>query len=115
MKNAMKILMLSMMFTFIGQNLFAVSVNDEKPKSEVAIYPNPASNYLRINYSSTNDYNIVISNILGSVVYTSPVVSSFENSTFINLNDLKILNGIYLVKVYESTNLIATQKLIVRK
>ena len=108
-------IMVSVMFTFFAQNTYAIASFDDKPKAEVLIYPNPASNYLNINYTTNSDYTIVISNILGAVVHTTPIISRFENTTFLNLTDLNIQNGIYLVKVYEGENLKATQKLIVRK
>ena len=114
MQNGIRILMMGLVFAFMAQSLVATPF-DEKPKAEVTIYPNPASNYVRINYITNNDYRIVISNILGAVVYKTSTIYHYENSTMLNLTDLNIQNGIYLVKIFEGNNLKATQKLIVRK
>lgn len=115
MKNLVTYGVIVLVSMFIGNSVMATTQYDEKPKKEVVIYPNPASNYLRINYNATLDYHVVISNILGSIMYTTPTISSFENTTMLNLVDLNMQNGIYLLKVYEGSALKATQKLIIRK
>lgn len=80
-----------------------------------SIYPNPAINMVNINYEASTNYQIVISNILGTVIYKSPTISQFTRNHVIRLMDLHVQSGIYLIKIYEGTTVRATKKLIVKR
>lgn len=68
------------------------AISYDTPENELVIFPNPFINEIQIRSKSGS--SIIITNIIGEVVYENP---SFENNiTKINLEHLP--NGIYLVK-----------------
>jgi len=77
------------------------------------VYPNPASNFINIDYSlkSNNENSYVkIINLLGSVVKTEPLNSS-QNKVRINTSDLT--NGIYFYSIIVNGKVYKTKKLII--
>jgi hypothetical protein len=67
--------------------------NNSIKNADLLIYPNPASNYISINYSSSSKSKLSIINMFGEIV--------FENEYFGNIKDAidirTFLNGAYLV------------------
>ncbi|QOD62002.1 T9SS type A sorting domain-containing protein [Polaribacter haliotis] len=85
----------------------SLGVNDEVTfANSLSIYPNPASNNLYINTDTTIS-KVQIFNLLGKKV--------IETTTLSNKSlDVSGLNGgVYLIKVFNSVNKTATQKLII--
>jgi hypothetical protein len=64
----------------------------ETLKPEINIYPNPATDYVNINFAGTG--NLIITNILGQVVYA---VSHTESTISLNVAEWK--SGMYFVTV----------------
>ena len=103
------------LFVLFGQNGLANTNNwyDNTP-TRLTLYPNPATNMISLTYQASSDYTIVISNILGTVVYKSKTISSFQETNILYLQDLKVQSGLYLVKIFVGDKLDATKKLVVR-
>jgi len=116
MKGTMKFLSVAIMLIAMNVNSIQASQSswDQEPVKALSIYPNPAVNLINIEYQASSDYQIIISNILGTVVYKSATIGQFNEGNLLRLTDLEVSSGIYLVKVYEGTVLKATKKLIVR-
>lgn len=82
--------------------------------NQVKVYPNPASDNLVIdcgtNYTGLNGYSIRITNLVGQVVYDSPVASQITN---IQLNPPAWVNGTYLVQFIHPNGTIQDTKRII--
>jgi hypothetical protein len=99
----------------VYQNLWNIGDGiQENTLSEMKIYPNPASNNLTVNVLSkeTTKANLVITNLMGQVVYSQNVALETGANQF-NLSVLNYSSGFYLVNVKTSKGS-STQKLIVR-
>lgn len=82
--------------------------NDEN--TNLAVYPNPTKGYLFLDFKdgSVNDFaNIFIVDMNGRIVFSN----SFRQSCKINLNELSISPGIYVLRVQLSGKII-TRKII---
>jgi len=77
---------------------------------KVTLYPNPANNLLIITSDEENITNVEIYNTLGERVYNS----SPSNTHTINLNVSSQPNGVYLVRLIMSNDII-TKKFIIQK
>ena len=117
MSKLIKIIGISAMLFVLntGQINASNSFWDQQPTPTFSVYPNPAINMVNVEYAASADYQIVISNILGTVVYKSPIISQFKENNPLRLIDLDIKSGLYLIKIYEGNTLKATKKLIVRR
>lgn len=90
--------------TNLFNNNTLTSQNFNQNNLEVTLYPNPANDVL--NVEMTNEVQLVeIYNIQGQKVVTS-------NQKQINVSDLS--SGMYMVKVQDSENAIATKKVIIK-
>lgn len=90
--------------TNLFNNNTLTSQNFNQNNLEVTLYPNPANDVLNI--EMTNEVQLVeIYNIQGQKVVTS-------NQKQINVSDLS--SGMYMVKVQDSENAIATKKVIIK-
>ena len=69
---------------------------DETTKESVAIYPNPADNFVRINCE--NNYNVMIFNAIGQKIAE---IETGNNELNINTTDYE--NGVYFVKIGDKT------------
>jgi len=78
------------------------------------MYPNPASNFVSIEYKTTQDFYISIVNIIGVEVYKTEVLHGYEGQQNIGLTHLNLENGIYLVKIIQDDKTVSTQKLVYR-
>jgi hypothetical protein len=87
----------------------SVTLNNQ----DLRIYPNPASEYIKISLKGINEsqrIDIKIYKVNGSLVYQSDIV----NNEMLNLNNLNIEYGLYFIKI-ESDNLVETSKFIYSK
>jgi len=79
--------------------------------SGIKIYPNPASDHLTIETSSTMENGILdIYNIKGQ-----KVVEHLINDSYTEINTSNLANGIYIVKVSNSDNQIEERKIMIGK
>lgn len=82
-----------------------VSGIDELDASSITIYPNPVSNYLKIEHSEKGNVDVTIYNALGEKI----VETTFSES--IKVNTENFAKGIYIVEV-KSKNRVVTKKLV---
>ena len=83
--------------------------------NELSIYPNPATDNVNINFSTitSNQVEIVITNIIGEIIETVSINSKIGNNIAqLNTNDYP--KGHYFVSI-NSNNQITTSKFIVNK
>lgn len=77
--------------------------------SQVSLYPSPANNELFINDIDGKVNRIEIFNVLGKKVLAKKLTTSIQR-----LNTSNLANGMYLVKLSDDNNNVATKKIIVR-
>ncbi|MBN2779115.1 MAG: T9SS type A sorting domain-containing protein [Bacteroidales bacterium] len=70
----------------------------------INIYPNPANDYINVEFGENKTYNVVIFNNLGQKV-REVLLTSYNNK--INVNDLQ--SGIYTIKI-QVDNVIINKK-----
>lgn len=88
-----------------GDTLF---LEEEEIDNRIKVFPNPFSNYLRINSTFDEAYSVQIFNLLGEKVYTSHAISKNEKLDVSELN-----SGIYIIKVIgKNQKQLSIQKLI---
>lgn len=89
---------------------------DAMSKGSVSnIYPNPAGNYVTIDYELTpkvKQASVRIFNLLGSTVKEA-VMEKGSNELRINISDLQ--NGVYFYSVLINGNIYKTKKLVIRR
>ncbi len=84
-----------------------LSVNQELISKTIAIYPNPAQDYIQFNnLSGTTPSRIMISDQTGRILLNQP----YEEGRQFNISELD--NGIYLVRLYSGNKTIGTSKLV---
>lgn len=83
-----------------------VGVPEKSQANNVSIYPNPFSKHLTIN-NLENVRTVVMSNILGQVVYKTEL---FDQK--INLNTDNLNNGVYFVTTVNTDNTVGTKRII---
>jgi len=81
-------------------------VNGEKPKV-AKVYPNPASDVLRISFDA-GQYQLTITDLTGSVVLSKEVNTDFES-----VDISAITNGAYMVKLQNET-ISESHKIVIR-
>jgi hypothetical protein len=80
-----------------------------------AIYPNPASNYISLDYqltSKVNEAKIKVFNVLGSTIKEANMLKN-AGKLKLDINDLE--SGIYFYSVFINGEIYTTKKFIVRK
>jgi hypothetical protein len=81
-------------------NVLATGISEiESSTNGYQLYPNPSSEQIYISCPNTNVQNIVITNIMGQVVFVSEQFDSFSAPLDIS----KFTNGIYFVRVCDKT------------
>lgn len=78
-------------------------------------YPNPAKNSATINYSIPSNYrtgNLVVRNMIGSVVKTIPINGGSTGKQSISTYDLP--NGVYFYSIVGDGKTLSTKKLVVK-
>lgn len=94
----------------IGDKVTGVSLSSDM----LEVYPNPADNNVVIRYNVTTDVegtHIMISDVLGRIVYNSPV--EFANGE-ITVNVSEFASGAYIVAVMHNKEVVEHTKLIKR-
>ena len=88
------------------------SIQNEKVKNQIRIYPNPAESEITILNTSTllNEANVTISNTLGQIVMTKV----FHNFREERIDVSSLSRGIYTVSV-RNQNVNSTQRLVIEK
>ncbi|MDD3687770.1 MAG: T9SS type A sorting domain-containing protein [Bacteroidales bacterium] len=94
-----------------------VSVNIMLTQTQVTLYPNPASEYINVNYfvaSSSSEITVNIFNASGKLLISSTHENNeFGNEAQINLQDLD--NGMYYMQVSAKSELVYKSSFIVNK
>jgi len=88
-------------------SFFEFPVQQFDPKEKIMVYPNPAKNYLKINFKENEQGKIYIYNLYGDVLLTSDI----ESGQMI-LNTSALNSGIYLL-VIRGYSTIFTSKLVI--
>lgn len=82
------------------------------------VYPNPSTGLLNINVKNANDksYKIEVFDVFGKLVYSNEQVNNqgSEFNTEINLSNLNLSEGLYLINV-SSDNQTLSQRVIIQK
>jgi uncharacterized delta-60 repeat protein len=86
-----------------------VSINENKENQTIVFYPNPANDFLNIEGIPQNSH-INIIDFTGKVLFGSTIPNNFER---IDVSTLK--NGIYFIQVINNGNIIAVDKIIIRR
>jgi Secretion system C-terminal sorting domain len=75
------------------------SVDDKKLSSQIQIAPNPASDFINLNFSleESKDLNVKILNTVGQVVHSQKYAQILRGSENINIKDLQ--SGLYIVQI----------------
>lgn len=87
-----------------------LSVNSYNSTKEIAIYPNPFNSYFNIdlsNYSTTDNIQLSIYNILGEEVINESLVSPLNR---VETNGLPL--GIYFYKIFDKNSILKTGRLV---
>ena len=84
-------------------------VSELNQSSQIKIYPNPATEYINIDFETWGPKQIFITTVLGETISNLDVQSS-DTSLHLNVSELK--TGIYFLKILEGKNLIASKKII---
>jgi ELWxxDGT repeat protein len=103
-----------------GEELFSAKINtqvlstvtnftDQQAKSEIHIYPNPASNYIKIT-STKKIKRYTLYTINGKMIFSTKVSSGFETNIPVN----KVVKGIYFLEIILDSKKI-TKKIIINK
>lgn len=99
--------------------LIPTAINDLDGNKQVGleVFPNPASNSLKVNYDgfAGKSGRIEIIDLLGRIVYTKTITNNIEGKNTIELNLDDIQNGIYMVRIQEKNGLAKTSKFIISK
>lgn len=90
------------------------NINEYNTINSVAVYPNPANDYINVNIVSPVSTNaaITISNILGQQVYAESINVNV-GSTIVPINVNNLPSGIYMVSVQADGKYLNTQKIII--
>jgi len=95
----------------LGNNLYIDDIrvglltgieNQVIPSNDISVYPNPANNiiYLSLPSLQTEDYSIIISDLLGNQLCSKKLTNIQNNAISINLKDAGIVkNGMYLIRL----------------
>jgi hypothetical protein len=77
--------------------------------SDIKVYPNPASNNISIKAKSNENLNVIMYDLTGREVLNSMNIPSQNN----NVSLLNVANGTYILKVYNETGLLKSDKIVV--
>jgi hypothetical protein len=97
-------------YTLKVQSAAATNITSVNGKSDVKLYPNPASEEINIEAGIFSGLDIQITDILGKAIYVSEMQSDKQviNTSVLN-------NGIYFVTLKEKDKVVFAQKIIVNK
>ena len=91
-------------------SLLSAVATVEQPREVCHFSPNPSSGIVQLTYSLNTESTLEITNSMGSEIRTVQLSPS-ANSLTLDLS--KSANGIYFYRIYNSTTLLSTGKLIV--
>ncbi|MCL2510880.1 MAG: C10 family peptidase [Bacteroidales bacterium] len=98
----------------IFYSTYPVSIKEVENINDLAIYPNPANDKLNVkfNTSTTDNFDIVIYNVVGQVVYKESL-NNFLGGYSNEINIANFAQGIYLMQIKSSKGA-TTQKVVVQ-
>ena len=91
-----------------------LQVSAQNTSKSLDVYPNPASTWVTIDYESNSSYSISIQNLLGSELYKAEN-NSFQSKTIVDIAELNLQSGMYLVKIIENGVTIKRERLIIKR
>ena len=78
----------------------------------IKVYPNPAKNYITVDaseiLSDNNNLSVILSDMTGRVVYTSPI-----SATVAEINLQNLTTGTYILQVMNGSSKIDSKKIII--
>ncbi len=74
-----------------------LNVNDVNNDVNVSLYPNPAKDYLNVNFTSNSNGEIEILNNVGQIVYSEKITKSSNSNHKISTSNLE--SGIYFIRI----------------
>lgn len=87
-------------------------INDDFNKTEIFdIYPNPATSFVNVTFTSDDNSTLSLHDITGKIVYTKTIVNSGLNQERIDASNLT--KGMYFLSII-SSNEKSTQKIIIK-
>ena len=94
-----------------GNELFSfdpatLSINSLSLNVDIQIYPNPNTDYIKLNHNLNDDLNYQMIDINGRLIKEGDVINNEINH---NLD-----SGLYFIKIYANSKLVKTQKIIVK-
>ena len=105
-KNATKYLLaLLLLMTFVFSTI---------AQNQIEVYPNPAYKFIKVSYASHHSYNIVITNLIGTVVYRKTIDSPYPSVHSIDLSHASLNLGMYLIKIEVKSRIMAQKRLIIK-
>jgi hypothetical protein len=89
--------------------LESVGINKLLQNDDIVVYPNPAENKIKLNFTARNRkiIQIVIYDIIGQQIFSTSNVSGIIN---IEINTTDFKNGIYLISLLEDENNVVNKK-----
>ena len=89
-----------------GENYF-----EKEVEFESVIYPNPAGDFINIQYESDHQLNVEIYDLNGRKILSKPV--QFNNLNRFRINVSNLIQGLYIIYlVYDSNNEVAIYKML---
>ena len=90
--------------TYLSANNFSLN------RANIIVYPNPSSNFITIQTDfAESNLNVEVINELGQIVAKSTI---FQGTTMCTIATDTLYNGVYFVKVFNSTDNISTKIII---
>ncbi len=92
-----------------------VGTGDSQAKTEISIYPNPAKEYIRMNWDGfptwgRHPITFEVIDLTGRIIFEKEISSrDFE------INTSAYQTGIYIIKIINSNQIITTQKIVIQK
>lgn len=86
-----------------------IEIASKKTNESIAVYPNPAKSGFTISLNGFNKAEVIITNLLGKVIYRNVVSGNYVN---INRNN-RFTSGMYLIKVISANQTLYNTKLII--
>lgn len=96
----------SMALTEGTPNVGIAAINSN---SIIAVYPNPAAHSLCINNTSGQSLNVIMYDLTGKMVFARDNISTQNDK----ISLLDIAHGTYIIKVYNKTQLLKSEKIVV--
>ena len=94
---------------FSKEMIHASAINEVEPRNELLVYPNPATDQITVVFANQTAWeSIMITDVSGKVVYTTPVNN---DQITISVNGLEA--GIYFITSISKSET-AVQKLVVQ-